>query len=101
MGRPYPSLFLFLDDLFQIIRHFRQRHARHGDAAARLLLHHDVELAVLVRLIRIILAEVAATAFFSFERRDGDGLGHIEQVVQVDRRVPAAVVFAVAADANP
>ena len=43
---------------------------------------------------------MAAAAFFAVERRAGDGFGNGEQMFQVDRRVPAGVVFAMAVNGD-
>ena len=64
------------------------------------LLHHDVERAELGHLVGIVLAEVAAAAFLPLDGRARDRLGHRQQVPQVDRRVPAGVILAVAFDAD-
>jgi hypothetical protein len=53
----------------------------------------------LVRLLRVVVAEVRAAAFLALDRRARDGLRHRQQIVQVDRRVPAVVVLAIAVDA--
>ena len=49
-------------------------------------------------LLGIVVAEVAAAALLALERRARDGLGDRQQVVQVQRGVPAGVVLAVARD---
>ena len=48
----------------------------------------------------IVLAEVAAAALLALDRRARDRLGDGQQVAQVERRVPAGVVLAVAGDAD-
>ena len=48
----------------------------------------------------IVLAEVSAAALLALDGAARDRLGDRQQVVQVQRRVPAGVVFAVAADAD-
>ena len=47
-------------------------------------------------LVRIVVAEVPAPALLASEGGEGDGFGNRQQVVQVEGRVPARVVFAVA-----
>ena len=47
-------------------------------------------------LVREILAEMAAAAFLAVQSRNGDGLGNREQMFQINGRVPAGVVFAMA-----
>ena len=54
-----------------------------------------------VSLFGIIIAEMAAAAFLAFDGRTGDGLGDRQQVVQVQRRVPAGIVFAMTVGARP
>ena len=48
----------------------------------------------------IVLAEVAAAALLALDRRARDRLRHVEQVAQVEARVPAGVELAVAGDAD-
>ena len=49
-------------------------------------------------LVGVILPEVTAAAFAPFDRGAGDRFGHEQQVREIERRVPAGVVFAMAAD---
>src|SRR5688572_16965242 len=95
------SLFLIFNYLFQLRRNLRTRDARDVDRAVGGALDHDVDGAELARLVRIILAEMAAAALLALDRRERDRLGHRQQVLHVQRRVPAGVVFAVARDAEP
>ena len=51
-------------------------------------------------LVRKIVTEMPAPAFFAFEGRTRDGFGNGEQVIQVERGVPAGIVFAMAGDGD-
>src|SRR5437868_7767053 len=95
-----PLGLLLLDDLLEFLRYRRNRQARDLHAAVRSPLRHDVERAEFGDLVRIILAEVSAAALFPLERRDGDRLGDVEQVADVDRRVPAGVILTVPFDTD-
>ena len=59
---------------------------------------HEVEGAELVRLGREVLAELRPPALLALDGGRRDGFGDGQQVAEVDRGVPAVVVFAVAAD---
>src|SRR4029077_16085782 len=50
--------------------------------------------------VRKVLAVVTAAALGPLERRAGDGLGDVEQVLDVDHGVPAGIVVAIAGDAG-
>ena len=79
----------------------RNRHARAPPSRRRAPLRvDDVERAELRDLVRVVVAEVAAAALLALDRRARDRLGHGQQVVQIERRVPAGVVLAVAGDAD-
>src|SRR5260370_26126823 len=46
-------------------------------------------------LVRIIVAEMRAAALFALQRRTGDRLGNGQQIVQIQRCVPARIVLAI------
>ena len=85
-----------LDDLFQFLRHARNRLAAQLHRAIRALLDDDVSPSRPRRFIREIFAEVAAAAFLAVERGAGDGLGDGEEMLEIERGVPAGIIFAVA-----
>src|SRR6266498_2410294 len=90
----------FLDNLFQLCWHFWNGLAPHLYPVAGAFLQDDVHLPQGGVLVRIVLAEVSAAAFLSFERRSSDGFGDGEQVAQVERGVPAGVEFAISGHAD-
>src|SRR6185295_17418712 len=100
MSQWSPLGLLLLDDLLQVVRHGRERDSRQLQVASAALLHHDVDRAELGHLVRVILAEVPATALLPLDRRSRDGLGYGQQVSQIERGMPAGVVLAMSADAN-
>ena len=79
------------------------RSSRMGGMGSRAELHfstgafsrHDVEAAVLFVLGRKIIAEMRPAAFFPLQRRPSNNFRYGQQAVQVERRVPARIVFPV------
>ena len=92
--------FHLLDDLFQFFRHSGIGLAAQLHRAVRAFADDDVHLAGCGILVRKILAEMAAAAFLAVDGRARDGLGNREQMLQIDRGVPAGIVFAVAVDGD-
>src|SRR5213594_1981620 len=87
---------LLLDNLLQFGRHRRNVLPHNFHFAARTAAHDDIELAESLVLIWIIFTEMTSSAFTALECRAGDSLGNRQEIGQIQRRVPAAVVFAVA-----
>src|SRR3954470_22128036 len=96
---PTLRLLLLLDDLLELRRHSRDRLPREPHLAVGPLSDHDVEAAPGRVLFRVIIPIVPTAAFPAFDGGAGDGLGDGEQVAQVERGVPAWIVFPVAGDA--
>src|SRR5712691_5884689 len=71
-----------------------------GHAALWPLANDGVDLAEGRILVRKVLAEMSATAFAALERRAGDRFGHRQQVVKIQRGVPAGVVLPMASRAD-
>src|SRR6185436_18013491 len=89
----YERLLVLVDDLLQLHGHLRKWYAADFHRPIGRLTHDDVDRAELRRLVRIVVAEMAAAAFFPLDRASGHGLRHGQQVAQIDRRVPARIVF--------
>src|SRR5579864_1503117 len=96
---PSPLLHL-LDNLPQVFSHGRNGLARELHFAGGAFSCDNIKLAELVVLTGKIIAEMSPTAFFSVERSQRDNFRDGQQIVQVKRRVPAGVVFAVSIDAD-
>src|SRR5262249_8364936 len=99
-GRSRWALLVLLDDLLQIVGHLGKRLAPELHAPVGSLLAHQVELAGRRILVGVIVAEVRAAAFLALDRAARDGLGAGQKVPQIERRVPAGVVLAIALDAD-
>ena len=85
---------------FELRRHLGNRHAPDLHRAVGGLPGHDVDLAEFRRLVGIVLAEVPAPALLALDRRARDRLRDGQEMAEVERRVPAGVVLAIAADAH-
>src|SRR5580704_9886226 len=94
-----PLLHLF-DNLLLLFGHGRQRIAPDLHRAVRSFVDYEVERSIGRVLLRIIITEMRATAFFAVSGRERNGLRDREQIVQVERGVPAWIVFAIAGDAH-
>ena len=94
------TYFILLDNLLLLFGHRRQRLAVDLHRAVRSLVDHEIERAVRRILLRIVVAEMRAAAFLALQGRERDGFGNREQIVQIERGVPAGIVFAIAADAH-
>src|SRR5215471_1908726 len=92
------SRLLLLDHLLELRRHGGDRHAPDLHRPSRPLARHDVEGRVFGILVRIVLTEVPTPALPALDRRARDRLRDSQEVAQIDRRVPARVVFAVSLD---
>ena len=57
---------------------------------------HMIEFRRFLALIRIIVAEVSAAAFLALDGGQRDGFGNRQQVAQIERGMPAGIVFAIA-----
>src|SRR5512145_1953926 len=86
---------VLLDDPLQLIGHRRNRHARDPHTTIRTFAYHDIDPPELRVLVGKVLAEVSAPTLLALDGRARDGLGHHQEIVQVDRRVPARVVLPV------
>src|SRR5689334_17398543 len=96
---PWPLLHL-LDDLLKFRRHFWNGLAPDMHFASWPLADDDVARTELFVFGRKVVSEMRSPAFFSLERRPSHHFRDSEQVIQVDGRMPAGVVLAIAADAN-
>src|SRR5579885_1319862 len=94
------ALLHLLDDLLQLLRHGSDWFARKLYFTIRTLSRHDVELTRFLALCREIVTKVCAAAFFSFQRCFGHDFRNRQQVPEIERGVPAGVVFAIAIDAD-
>src|SRR5437762_12857005 len=81
--------FHFLNHLFQIIRHFRQRLQSNFHCPVGGFANDRVHFRKLVVLIWIIFTELRAATFLSLQRRASDRLRNGQQVFQVERGVPS------------
>ena len=52
-------------------------------------------------LFRIVLAELRAAAFLSFQSRERHRFGNGQQILQIERGVPAGIEFAISRHADP
>ena len=89
------SFLLLLNDLFQFRRHWRNVLAQNLHFTAGTAADDDVEFAERFVFVWIILTEVAAAALAPLQGRTRDGFGNRQKIGQVERGMPAAVVFAV------
>src|SRR4029077_16176519 len=91
---------LALDDPLEFVGYGRDRLPadRHPRAVPP---HHDVDRPELLVGVRVLDARVRAAALAPLERGARHRLAHREEVLQVDRRVPAGIVLAVPFDADP
>ena len=96
-----PYSFHLLDHLFQIIRHFGQRLARTSIASVAFAPDIVFTLRTSRSLVRVIIAELRAAAFFSLHRRAGHRFRNREQILQIECGVPAGIEFAIAGNADP
>ncbi len=64
-------------------------------------LDDDVVLSPLRVLVGEVFAKLRAAALFSQQRSAGNCFRHDQQVAEIDRRVPAVVVLAIAGDPRP
>ncbi len=85
----------FLDNLFQLFRHFRKRFASYPHLAVSFF-DREIEFCEFRIFVRIIVAEMSAAAFFAFEGGKRDRFGNGQQVVQIERRMPAGIEVDVA-----
>ena len=96
-----PIYFISSMMLLQLGGHLRDRRARRRPSRRRGPLRTmKLNVPKLRVLVRVVVAEVAAAALAPLDRRARDRLRDGQQVVQVERRVPAGVVLAMAADAD-
>src|SRR6185437_7342019 len=97
--RPVPGecspLFHLLDNGFELLRHRWNRLTRELHLAAGPFRQHEIEGSECRILVREVVAKVAATALLSLERRPRHRFRHGEQVLEVERGVPAGIVLAV------
>src|SRR4051812_23830497 len=63
-------------------------------------LDDEVERRVCGILVRIVITEMAAATFLALDRRSRDRLGDREQILEIERGVPARIVFAIAANSD-
>src|ERR1700680_1798472 len=89
-----PSLHL-LNDLLEFIRHRRYGFAAQLDLARGAFREHDVEAAVLIAFLGVVVPELRAAAFFSLQRGSRNHLRDNDQVLQIKGRMPPGVVFPV------
>src|SRR5262249_52442364 len=94
------SLLVLLDDALQLGGHLGDGPARQPHLAVGTALHAHVLLPPRGILAGEVLAVVAPAALGTLERRAGDGLRDVEQVLHVERGVPAGIVVAVAGHAR-
>src|ERR1035437_8871727 len=94
------SLFLLLDGVLEVGRHWRNGLAREFHGAIGASAHDNVEGGRRRILLRIVIAEMPAAAFLALDRRARNRLGYGQQVLQVHRRVPPRVVLPVAVGAD-
>src|SRR5439155_27256528 len=93
-------LLILVDDPLQLGRHLRNRLTRDRHLATAALANDEVQPPPALDFLRTVFAKMRAPALFSLEARTGDRLRHGEQVSQVERRVPAGVVFTIAAHSD-
>src|SRR5205823_3927851 len=93
--------FHFLDNRFQIIRHFWHLLQPNLYRAIRCLRNDGIYFGETLILLRIILAELRAAAFLSFQRRPGYRFGNGQQVFQIECGVPPWIELAIPAYTNP
>src|SRR5437762_1648659 len=89
-----------LNYLLQFGRQFGNECARQFHPPIATLAYDDVERAEGGILVGIVVAKVAAAALAPLDGRSGNRFGHRQQIVEIERRVPARVVLAVSADAD-
>src|SRR5690348_11317595 len=94
------TLLHLLDDLLKLRRHFWNGLAPDLHFASWSLTDHDIARTELVVLGGKVITEMRSPAFFSLERRPSHHFRDSEQVIQVDGRMPAGVVFAITSYAN-
>src|SRR4029078_6791655 len=94
------SSFHLLDDLLELSRHFRNWGAGHFHSTVGALARDQVEGAVGLVLLGIVVAEMPAPTLFPFEGAARHRFRDRQQVVEVERGMPARVVLAMAADAD-
>src|SRR5207249_573022 len=88
--------FLLLHDSLEIAAHLRNVLARYFHLSVVAATEKDVEFRKLGIFLREIVAEVTSPAFLSLERGTRDRLRDGEEVCQIERGVPAGIVFAAA-----
>src|SRR5207244_4988838 len=94
------ALLILVDDPLQLGRHLRNRLTRDRHLATAALANDEVQPPPALDFLRTVFAKMRAPALFSLEARTGDRLRHGEEVGQVERRVPAGVVFTIAAHSD-
>src|SRR5207248_2085884 len=94
----FPS-FHFLDYGLELPRHRRNWLARDAHVSRAILLCDEVERSRRGIFLRKIVSEVSAATLFPLERRTRCRFGDDEQILQVERGVPARVVLTVATHA--
>src|SRR5262249_951072 len=89
-----------LDDLLQILSHRGNGLACELHFSTGAFSNHNIETFVLLVLGRKIIAEMCPTALFPFQRHASNNFRDGQQAVQVERCVPACIVFPVSVHAD-
>src|SRR5438094_5877460 len=95
-----PPLGVLIDDPLQLGRHLRNRLTRDRHLATATLPDDEVQPTPALDFAGTVFAKMRAPALFSLEARARDRLRDGEEVGQVERRVPAGVVFTIADHAD-